>query len=865
MTNSTTKEPAGGVCMEDSPCGFGSLPSEILCLIGGYLDAWDLRALVMTATRFHMALDRMLMRKALRDVTVGDWADFHTILRCAISKGHIERAKALLEIGRGSLVMMTYRSALECAAEKGYLDLVQIILNDSELDLSKYGTQALNKAIVSQSPEIYTLLAGAGAMLKDRVWHIPQPNLGIYAVHAAACWGRIDLLQFIMSCGADLDEPEPSTSWRPLHYAAFHGQALFVEFLLDNGVNPIARCVENNTAMMNIAITVEPPYSLVNPEFKKRTMAFSAGHRRVIEMLLDHGSDLSMQNHHGITVLHLASANGYVELVKYLISLGADTTSRDTQGLTPLYHAISNCQVEVVKVLLAAGASLTTKNNEGACAIHIAAEAGYPSIELLQLLTMEDVDPLAIDYNRRTALHYAAEGGSMDTLQLLLKKTGAKLTPPPKKPLALNGAVEKHDPDMVRYLLEAGADISCVRGNYMISALHIAIAEGAEDLVELLLKYGADPNRYCCSKRYPLQCAIKQGATAIARVLLRNGADISAKGNPSEPPLILAARGYGSGFCDLSLVKMLIEEGAEINICRHESYGVLEAVASHPTTPRGKSALIISYFLENGVDISRPSNDGGSILSPFCKQGGHDNSIKMLIEAGADIKCQDRSGNTLLHDLAFRCGTQKAFSINLFQEFMDRGADASLVNRVHQTPLHVACSGGLDFNLQPLFDAGMDPLREDICGWTAIHYAAWAGHPLQLSQLIRALKRRAISEDTTPMQSTKSHSVSPEAYIKSILDLKDVYGWTALHLSVMEFAPAVRFRNIEEYCHPNSNESHEVVQLLLESGVDPSLINSQGQTPLDLARTRRPSCWPFERTELNRRKSFMLLSGEGLK
>jgi ankyrin repeat protein len=54
-------------------------------------------------------------------------------------------------------------------------------------------------------------------------------------------------------------------------------------------------------------------------------------------MLTECGADLSAQDKHGKTLLHLASQEGHVEVSRMLIERGADVSAQDKVGKTPLH------------------------------------------------------------------------------------------------------------------------------------------------------------------------------------------------------------------------------------------------------------------------------------------------------------------------------------------------------------------------------------------------------------------------------------------------------------------------------------------------------------------------------------------------
>ncbi|EFQ97352.1 hypothetical protein MGYG_00391 [Nannizzia gypsea CBS 118893] len=886
------------------PLALTTLPSEIMQMIGEHLDPRDLRALVRTAKRLCTEFTPNTMKNALSQLGQGlNTAKPETILDWSIYSGHTEMANMLLDIlkadkslprrnghsGRRFTRRDCYKSALENSAQKGYLDIVQKILHDS-VDLSDPSNDcadALNDAIVSGFPEIYMLLIDAGVRLKMPERHGSLSTRGIRAIHAAACQGRVDLLSLIMAHGCSLSEADIYLGWQPLHFAAFHGQKPAVEFLLNNGVNPAEETKSQETALMTISSKMNsaPHHST---EFKHRDTEFSTGHREIIDLLLSHGLELSKRGSNDRTVLHTASMNGNAELVKYLVSLGADITAQDNYQRTPLHLAICHNHIAVSEILLAAGASVTAKDYRGACAIHFAATAGYPLTAISRLLASKGADPSALDARGQAPIHYAIHYGHFNVVKYFLEITGAESIPEPIHSMTLHGAIVKHDVEMLRYLLNAGVKASSLQpGRYTTSPpLHVSIKHGVEDIIRLLLDHGADPNwQQLFSNDTPIIYAIERESLGAVRLLLEKGADISKCGDlrigeteeKNIPPLIAAVIAG-----NLDIAALLLDWDADINIRTEEGCGVLEAVALSKGVSRKQRELIVRLLLDRGVDVSLPNRRGGSIISPFCLMGGSQEPIiKLLVEAGADVKVQDEFGNTVLHDIAHRCNDRsKTFATGLFRYLLDKGADPSLVNQSLLTPIHLACISELDYDLTQLLAAGIDPASRDSRGCTALHYASLGGHILQLSQLIKALKQRTQEDESSNLDTVDPNGPSgnepastSSPYVRSILNLQDPNGWTALHLAVLE--TNLLFENpmgnlsslyylYLPYPLPLPFESSKVVQLLLHSGADPSILNDEQQTPLDLAEIKKsPGGVGYEARESNRKRSLRMLEEAG--
>ncbi|KAK5877467.1 hypothetical protein CesoFtcFv8_024969 [Champsocephalus esox] len=81
-----------------------------------------------------------------------------------------------------------------------------------------------------------------------------------------------------------------------------------------------------------------------------------------IQALVQNGADLNAQDANGTTLLHIASANGYVSVAELLVEHRAQMEARDSDGWTPLHAASCWGQIQMVELLVAHGASLNTKS-----------------------------------------------------------------------------------------------------------------------------------------------------------------------------------------------------------------------------------------------------------------------------------------------------------------------------------------------------------------------------------------------------------------------------------------------------------------------------------------------------------------------
>ena len=112
--------------------------------------------------------------------------------------------------------------------------------------------------------------------------------------------------------------------------------------------------------------------------------------------------------------------------------------------------------------------------------------------------------------------------------------------------------------EIVRALLEAGADPDTFESRWKMSSLSMAVQNGHIEIVEMLLAAGAAVEGYRPDGNTPLIVAGHRGRTEIARILLDAGADINARSRRGMTPLSAAVE---SG--QLITAKFLAENGGK--------------------------------------------------------------------------------------------------------------------------------------------------------------------------------------------------------------------------------------------------------------------------------------------------------------
>lgn len=154
-----------------------------------------------------------------------------------------------------------------------------------------------------------------------------------------------------------------------MHYAVSHGSFDIVSILLDSKV-----C--NVNQMNNAGYTCVMLVSLVKLIEKE--------HRHVVQKLFQM-SDVNIKaKKHNQTALMLAVSHGNLDMVQILLDAGADINIQDEDGSTALMCAAEHGKIDIVKLLLAqTDCDSSVQDVDGSTALKIALDAGYRDIGIL--------------------------------------------------------------------------------------------------------------------------------------------------------------------------------------------------------------------------------------------------------------------------------------------------------------------------------------------------------------------------------------------------------------------------------------------------------------------------------------------------
>ncbi|KAI0097525.1 ankyrin repeat-containing domain protein [Nemania sp. FL0031] len=326
-------------------------------------------------------------------------------------------------------------------------------------------------------------------------------------------------------------------------------------------------------------------------------------------------------------------------------------------GSFALHKAVASSNDSLCRFLLRYGYEVNSVNTDHDAPIHIAAM--NRARDMINFLVQHGANIKATNARGETALLLSAYAKDIDSAKLILKAAGPEQTkefidmPNIDHDTPLYASCCRQSEQMVQLLLDNGADPNQRCSEIRNTSLHEAVIRKNVEIIKLLLNAGADHNIRDELGLTAIDAAAEQGnADAIPAFILES---------PGETLQLAISKNYEEA------AYFLMESDVDINETRGKYCTALQAAAA------SRAAInIMEKLLEKGAKVNIFGGSYGSALNAAISNDNQD-AVSLLLKNDADPNIKHR-GSLLIHHAVARD------SVGIVKLILDRGINPNIMD-----------------------------------------------------------------------------------------------------------------------------------------------------------------------------------------
>ncbi len=357
-----------------------------------------------------------------------------------------------------------------------------------------------------------------------------------------------------------------------------------------------------------------------------------------------------------------------------------------------------------------------------------------------------------------------------------------------------------------------------------------------------------------------LMSSIRRGHNDLSKILIKAGISLNHRNNDGDCSLIIACKKRNN----VIVIEILKTSAESLNIINNEGNNALMIIASSKTLKKNTADILETMKLYSMTSIINQTNYYGQTALMCASRDGFPETVEFLLRNGADYSVKDKYGNSafllaLYNKNALQimkllakagCNVHETNNIgnNILIEYIDYyrkneaelfkfilglGINTKLQNINKETPLIKACRVHLNAECfkELIKEYTIDEINTiDNAGNSALFYAI---DEIILILLEHGANVNIINKQgsTVIMYSLYINHHSDISHIdilidkldRNIINQKDYYGHTALHLAILEGA--------KTYIN--------IIKKLLKKGIDHNIRDNSKNTAFDYIKNNK--------------------------
>ncbi|XP_076070595.1 uncharacterized protein LOC143042211 [Mytilus galloprovincialis] len=270
-------------------------------------------------------------------------------------------------------------------------------------------------------------------------------------VHVVSSLGYEDYVSHFIKIDTRIVDRADGNGNTPLHLASLNGHLETVKCLVEysrnvhilnkDQVSPFFyACEKNEISVVKYFTNLKGDLVDIIKTYTTREhksvlhIACLIGSTPIVQILLDHQSDVDILDKNGLTPLHLTCMNGQVDSASLLIVARANVNALDILQRTPLYYACTGNYKDIVELLIEYKADINQSTLTGSTPLHAACEKDGIEIATILIENLSNVN--VKEKTIESLLHIACRHGNERMVYLLIdhsavinSKTKHKVTP----------------------------------------------------------------------------------------------------------------------------------------------------------------------------------------------------------------------------------------------------------------------------------------------------------------------------------------------------------------------------------------------------------------------------------------------------